>query len=160
MLFLCGCEHYPESYPPPAQFAGGRPNPEVMVDFGEPGAAGHIVKDIVPFVHGSWVWTGKQPTLKILAVSTEGMKLQADFALWDDGFKQTGPVALTFKVNDRDLDTVRYDTPGLKHFEKAVPSGWLSSGLEATVSITADKVYTAADGKQFGFILSRIGFKP
>jgi hypothetical protein len=131
-----------------------------MLDFGEPGATAHIAQDINPLVHGSWCWTiGPNPTLKILTPDTQNLKLAVDFAFWDEGFRQTGPVELTFIVNQGELATVRYDTPGNKHFEQAVPAKWLSTDVEATVSVRTDKLYVSpSDGKKFGFILSRIGF--
>jgi hypothetical protein len=129
-----------------------------MIDFGQPEAGTHIVKDIDPFVHGSWVWTAQEPTLKILAMASEGMKLRVDFTLLDDALKKTGPVELTFRVNGKELDRVRYETPGNKRFEKPIPSGWLIAETEATVSAGIDKLFPTADGTKYGFILSRIGF--
>jgi hypothetical protein len=62
-------------------------------------------------------------------------------------------------VNGRLLDKVRYTTPGYKHFEKLIPSEWLTTDVESTVSVSIDKLYVAPqDGAKFGFILSRIGF--
>ena len=129
-----------------------------MIDFGEPEATTHIVKDIDPFVHVNWVLTRQEPTLRIIAMSAENMKLMADFTLLDDGFRETGPVALTFQVNGKVVGKTRYDTPGRKRFEKSVPSDWLMAEKENTVSIGIDKQFTAEDGTKYGFILSRIGF--
>jgi hypothetical protein len=129
-----------------------------VIDFGEPDATTHIVKDIDPFVHVNWVLTRQEATLKIIAMSAENMKLLADFTLLDDAFRETGPVALRFQVNGKVVGTARYDTPGRKHFEKSVPSDWLMAEKENTVSVGIDKQFTAEDGTKYGFILSRIGF--
>ena len=153
----CSCGPYPE-YPPPAQFQSGAPNPDLIVDFGQPEAGTHIVKDIDPFIHQSWVLTKQEPTLKILAISNQNMKLRVDFTLLDDALRETGPVKLTFRVNGHDLDTVRYETPGHKRFEKPVPSDWLIPETEATVAVRIDKLFPTPDGTKYGFILSRIGF--
>jgi hypothetical protein len=63
-------------------------------------------------------------------------------------------------VNGRLLDKVRYATPGLKQFEKPVPSDWLSADADTTIEMSVDKLYVAPkDGVKFGVILQRIGFK-
>ena len=161
---LCSCERFPDSYPPPEQrhpLEG--PNPDaftMMVDMSNSEASSHIVKDIDPGALGDlWRWTRQNPTLKILASTTEKLKFSIDFTLWPVAFQQTGPVELSFMVNDRLLDKVRYTTPGIKHFEKPIPPDWLTTDVESTVSVSIDKLYVAPqDGAKFGFILSRIGF--
>lgn len=132
----------------------------MMVEMYSPDASWHILKDVEPGAPGDfWRWTGRQPTLRILADATENMKLSADFALWQTAFLQTGPVELSFFVNGRLLDKIRYTSPGTKHFEKPIPPDWLTTDVESTVSVSIDKLYTAPDdGKKFGFILTRIGF--
>lgn len=132
----------------------------MLVDMSGNEAAWHIVKDINPGSPGDqWRWTGKEPTVKILAVTTQDLKLLVDFTLWPVAFQQTGPVELSFQVNGRLLDTILYTTPGPKHFEKPIPPGWLTTDVESTVSVSIDKLYVAPqDGAKFGFILSRIGF--
>jgi len=165
-VFLSSCERYPDSYPPPEQrqpAEGGNPPPfSMMVEMSSPDADLHIVKDVEPGSTGDyWRWTGQQPTVRVLAVTTDKLKLSCDFALWDTAFKQTGPVELSFFINDHLLDKVRYTSPGTKHFEKPVPPGWLNTDVETTVTASIDKPYTAPqDGKKFGFILVRIGFVP
>jgi hypothetical protein len=163
---LCSCARYPESYPPPEQrhpAEGANPDSESMLlEMSSPGASRHIVKDIDIDLAGPsnlWRWTKQNPTVKILAVTTQNLKLAIDFTLWDIAFRQTGPVELTFVVNGRRLDKIRYSTPGEKHFEKPIPPDWLASDVESTISVSIDKLYIAPqDGAKFGFILSRIGF--
>jgi hypothetical protein len=164
VLALCACERAPISYPPPEQrpaVEGPVPDPAMMmVEMNSADAPAHYVKDIEPG-EGWWRWTGQQPTVKILAYSTQNMKLVMDFALWPTAFQQTGPVELSFFVNDQLLDKVRYNAPGNQHFEKLVPAEWLRTDVESTISVAVDKMYTAPeDGKKFGFILTRIGFVP
>jgi hypothetical protein len=162
---LCSCERYPESYPPPEQrhpVEGLNPDPaSMMVEMSAPDASWHVVQDIEPGSTGDmWRWTKQNPSVKILAVTTQNLKLSADFTLWDVAFQQTGPVELTFLVNGRTLDRIRYTTPGQKHFEKPIPPEWLTTDVESIVSIAIDKLYVAPqDGVKFGFILSRIGFE-
>jgi hypothetical protein len=97
----------------------------------------------------------------VLLLSTENIKFSADFAIWDEGFKITGPVEISFLVNGKLLDKVRYTTPGNKHFEKPVPADWLAKNGEASVAMSVDKLYTAPrDGAKFGVILARLGLRP
>ena len=132
----------------------------MLLEMSDAGASSHIVKDIDPAEPGAqWRWTKQNPTVKVLAVTTQDLKLSVDFTLWDVALRQTGPVELTFVVNDHTLDKIRYATPGARHFEKPIPPEWLGSDVESTISINIDKLYTAPqDGAKFGFILSRIGF--
>lgn len=160
---LTACDRAPESYPPPEQrHPVDGPNPgesSMMIDLSDPDAPAHYLKDIEEG-DGSWRWTGQRPTLKIFVFTKDHLKLSADFTLWETALQQTGPVQLTFFVNDRPLDKIRYSEPGYGHFEKPVPSDWLTPDSESTVAIAIDKLYTAPqDGKKFGLILSRMGFE-
>ena len=132
----------------------------MMVEMNDPDASQHIVKDIYdPFGASPWRWTAKQPTVKVLVYAVDNVKLSADFAIWDDGFKQTGPLLLSFLVNGHKLDEVKYPAPGNKHYEKAVPADWLSADTESTISVDVDKLYVSPlDGVKFGIILTRLGF--
>ena len=132
----------------------------MLLEMSGPGVSWHIVKDIDPAGPGIlWRWTRQNPTVKILAATTQGLKLAIDFTLWDVAFRQTGPVELTFVVNGHTLDKIRYRTPGEKHFEKPIPADWLVTDVESKISISIDRLYIAPqDGAKFGFILSRIGF--
>jgi hypothetical protein len=161
-LLLCSCDRLPETYPPPEQRQPQALTPDpaaMMVEMNDPDAAQHIVKDIYQPFGSPWRWTAKQPTVKVLVYATDNVKLSADFAIWDDGFKQTGPLELSYFVNGRLLDKVKYATPGYKHFEKAVPADWLVADAESAISVDVDKLYVAPqDGAKFGVILTRIGF--
>jgi len=131
----------------------------MMIDLGDPDAPTHFVKDIEDG-GGAWRWTGQRPTLKILVFAREHISLSADFTLWETALQQTGPIQLSFFVNDHLLDKVRYAEPGYQHFEKPVPADWLTVDSESTVGFAIDKMYTAPeDGKKFGIILTRIGFE-
>lgn len=164
LVLLCSCAHYPESYPPPEQrvpVSGGNPDPfSMLVSMSDADAPLHFVKDIDPEPPAGtvWRWAGPEATLKILALSTQNLKLSVDFNLWPTAFEQTGPVELAFFVNARQLDKVRYTTPGDKHFQKLIPSDWLTTEIESTITISIDKMFVGADGKKFGFILSSAGF--
>ncbi len=162
LLCLAACERLPESYPPPEQrqpVAGLIPGPDaMMVSMDNSDADRLIVKDIYGGSGISWRWTNQEPTVKVLVLTTENVKFSTDFAIWDDGFKSTGPVEISFLVNGKLLDKVRYTTPGDKHFEKPVPADWLAGSREASVAMSVDKLYIAPrDGAKFGVILTRLG---
>ena len=147
-LSLCCCSREPESYPPPAQRpAVPTPKLSMMLEMADRDAAQHIVKDIHDAFDSPWRWTDQQPTVRIMVLDTGNIKLSADFTLWDVAFKQTGPVELSFAVNDKLLDKVRFTSSGYKHFEKPVPSDWLAADQEATVAVTIDKLYVHSDQK-------------
>src|SRR5215472_391881 len=136
MAVLCSCERYPDSYPPPEQrhpVEGVNPGlSSMMVEMSSADASWHFVKDVEPGQPGDqWRWTKQEPTLKILAITTTKLKLSVDFSLWDTAFQQTGPVEISFSVNGKQLDKVRYTSPGYKHFEKAIPPDWLATDVES-----------------------------
>jgi len=167
LLCLAACDRLPESYPPPEQrkpVAGLDPVADsraMLVSMDSSAADLLIVKDIYGGSGIPWRWTKQEPTVRVPLLSTENLKFSTDFALWDDGFKVTGPLEISFLVNGKLLDKVRYDTPGDKHFEKPVPADWLAGNNEATVALSIDKLYTAPkDGAKFGVILTRLGLKP
>jgi hypothetical protein len=165
LLLLSSCDRPPEVYPPPEQrhpAEGVNPGPEaMMIEMDSPDAKLSIVKDIYDPGGTPWRWTEQDPTVKVLVLSTDKLKFSTDFALWDDGFKTTGPVELSFLVNGKLLDKVRYNTPGVKHYEKPVPADWLTPDMEALLSFHVDKLYVSPrDKKRFGVILTRIGLIP
>ncbi|MBV9768740.1 MAG: hypothetical protein JOZ32_04145 [Bryobacterales bacterium] len=164
VLCLASCDRLPDTYPPPEQrhpVEGYNPGPDaLMVNMDDSDADSRIVKDIYGATSASWRWTSQNPTVKLLLFSTENLKFIADYAIWDDGFKFTGPLEISFLVNGNLLDKIRYTTPGVKHFDKPVPADWLSVDFPTTVSMFIDKLYVAPrDGAKFGVILVRLGFK-
>lgn len=133
----------------------------MMLEMDQPDLDAHIVKDVHPRYDTPWRWTGSEGTLSVLVPAIDHIRLSADFTIYDIGFAQTGPLTLEFLVNGNSLDKIRYDAPGFKHFEKAVPPEWLSAVVESAIAIKVDKLYVAPqDGAKFGVILSRAGFIP
>jgi hypothetical protein len=166
LVCLCACQHWPDSYPPPEQ----RPpleelkvNPDsMMVEMAGQDADPRMIRDIQGGAAGvPWRWTSQEPTVKVEVFSPEHLKLSTDFAIWDDGFRQTGPLEISFTVNGRLLQKVSYTTPGVKHFEKPVPPSWLSKDKDATIAFALSKLYVAPqNGVKFGVILVRLGLAP
>jgi hypothetical protein len=108
---------------------------------------------------GSWRWTGQRPTVRLFLRSVKNLRLVMEFFIPDAVMQQTGPITIRFIVNGRALDTVRYDSPGQKRFEKAVDSSWLLPDADNIVSAELDKVYIAeADKAKLGVALNGIGF--
>jgi len=152
----------PEPYAPPVQrqpFEEGRPHRiSRIVNMSDGDWTAHVVQDIPPGEPGPWKWTGQKPTVKIVTRTNQGLRYVIDFTLPDATFKETGPVTMTFLVNDRVLDSLHYKASGEQHFEKAVPPEWIEPGKETLVAASIDKVWVApADGAKLGFILTRIG---
>ena len=133
----------------------------MLVNMNDEDAKQHFVKDISDKLEGgSWRWTGKRPTVKILLVKTQGLKFTTDFTLWEGCLAQTGPVNISFFIGDKLLGKVHYDTPGHKHFVAPVDPGWLQTSTDILVSVEIDKVCNyPQDGTTLGFILSNIGFE-
>ncbi len=129
-----------------------------MVDMSDVDAPAHFVQDITSLEAATWRWTGKKPTVRVQIPSTENVRYTIDFALAETTLLTTGPVTVTFLVNDRVLGHARYTRAGNQHFEKPVPAGWVTAGQDATVSAEVDKVWTPPDGgTKLGLILVRIG---
>jgi hypothetical protein len=162
-MMLSSCERLPDHFPPPEQHPppheiASLPLNWMFVDMADPSAPPHFVKDLTEHPHDGWIFTGQSPTIKILTTLTKDLKFRADFTLWDVAFRQTGPVELQFRINQFELAKVRYDSPGPKIFEHAVPPQDLVAGQESTLSITIDKPWISPNDKHvYGFILQRIG---
>ncbi len=107
---------------------------------------------------GGWSWTGQHPAVKIRVRSAQKVHYSIDFTVADVTFKETGPVSITFFVNDHALDTLHYAKPGPQHYEKAVPAEWLQTDKDNVVGAEVDKVWTSPDdGAKLGLILTQIG---
>ncbi|MEP7354163.1 MAG: hypothetical protein ABI824_13110 [Acidobacteriota bacterium] len=165
-VFATGCGGLPPSYPLPAQrteFAAFRPyRTSYVINMSDADAQTHIVRDIGGSVRDPWRWTGPHPAVKLaLKEISSPLKYTIDFTVADATFKDTGPVTVTFLVNDQVLDRVHYTKPGEQHFEKAVPAAWLGTTSDITLSAEPDKVWTSpGDGAKLGLILTRLGLAP
>jgi hypothetical protein len=158
---MVACQNMPEPYSPPVQrkpFDDFHPRVVHVVNMADPDAHLSFVQDIARGSNGSWRWTGKRPTIKVRLRSNENLKFVIDFTLPEVTFKDTGPVTVSFFVNDRLLGEEHYATPGVRHFEKYIPFSWVTPGQEATAAAEIDKVWVAKDdGATLGFIVTRMG---
>ncbi len=161
ILALTGCQNLPPPYPAPEQFQPFetfRPyRISRTISVSEEGAAAHFVSDILPPV-GGWSWTNKRPTVQVKTNGTQNVKYEIDFSVADVTFQVTGPVNVTFFVNDHELGSERYTKPGAQHWEKLVPEEWLQPNTVTQISAEVDKVWVSPnDGARLGLILTKIG---
>jgi hypothetical protein len=161
---LVGCVKIPSTYAPPMErkpvTGYGANSFGNIVSMSDASAPAHIVKDISPTVEsGSWRWAFKRPEMRFAVTRARNVRLSLDLGLAKEAMDATGPVTLSYFVNGRLLEAVRYDQPGNKHYEKPVPADWLRTDAMNTVAIEIDKLFKSPqDGVQLGFILSRAGF--
>jgi hypothetical protein len=126
----------------------------------DPDADRRFVRDIRPRTDVSWRWTGQRPAVKMRVRAINNLRYTIDFTLPEVTFKDTGPVTIAFTVNDHVLDRVRYAEPGHQHFEKEVPADWVPIDTEAIVGAEINKMWIDPDGgRQYGFILTRMGLR-
>lgn len=163
-LLLASCVDIPDTYAPPIQrqplYEAPRDGLGSFVAMSDPKAQSYIVAGVHDSEPGSaWRWTGQRPELRFAVPAAKALKFVMDFALPEATFKDTGPVTVSFFIEDKLLDKVRYDQPGEKHFEKPVPASWLRTDLAMHVRAELDKVWVApADGARLGLLLARAGF--
>jgi hypothetical protein len=132
----------------------------VFMQMENPEVGDHILADIREFVEGTgWRWTNEHPRLSFRLPRTKGWKFRMDFAFPAPNFQDTGPVTVSFLVNGRLLDKVRYTQPGDQHFEKAVPASWLRAGEENVAGADIDPPWIAPrDNVRLGIVLHAAGF--
>jgi hypothetical protein len=162
MLAGSGCQNLPEPYAPPVQrqmldnFLPYRM--QAIVNMSDDDAQTHFVQDITGLETSTWRWTGKKPTVRVRARTSENLRYSIDFALAEATLLATGPVTITFLVNDHVLDRARYTRPGNQHFEKRIPPEWVTAGQDVMVAAEIDKVWVPPQkGPKLGMILVRMG---
>ncbi|HEY3740169.1 MAG TPA: hypothetical protein VGL53_10005 [Bryobacteraceae bacterium] len=166
IALLTGCITQPQTYAPPVQrepvLDGQAPKPpKHILQMSDRETDAYIVQDIPRGSADPWRWTGKRPTVRMFVGDPNGLKLTADYSIAEATFKDTGPVKLTFYVNDKPLATVDEKEHGVKHFEKPIPREMLKASADNLFAIEIDKVWIAKqDGAHLGFILASIGLAP
>jgi hypothetical protein len=164
---LCACQNMPEPFAPPVQrpvFEEYHSEFVNIVNMGDADAPAHFVQDISPLAEGSdlsWRWCRQRPTVKVRVKAADDLKYTIDFFVTDATFRDTGPVTISFYVNQHLLDRVQYTAPGRLHFEKPVPPGWVTPRQDTLLAASIDKTWDSKErGERLGFILVRIGLKP
>jgi hypothetical protein len=160
VLSLSACNRS-KWYPVPEQrpsFEGFPTHAARVVSMDDPDADIRFVRDIRPKTDTSWRWTGQRPAVKIMVRGLQTLKYTIDFTIPDFTLKDTGPITISFTVNDHLLDRVRYETPGYKHFEKEIPQAWVPVDTQVIVGAEVDKMWTDPGSNQsYGFILTELG---
>lgn len=163
-LAAAGCVEIPNTYAPPVQRRPFEiPEPGGVRHFiamNNPAASAHILSDISRTPEeGAWRWTGQRPTLRFRLPANKRLRLVMDFSIAEATFASTGPLTISYFINGRLLDRVRYDSHGVKHFEKRLDPGWVVKGEDTIVAAELDKIWVAPDdGAKLGVILVRAGF--
>lgn len=163
---LTGCISQPQTYAPPVQrepmLDGQAPKPpKHILQMSDRETDAYIVQDIPRGSTDAWRWTGKRPTVRMFVGDPNGLKLMVAYSIAEATFKDTGPVKLTFYVNDKPLATVDEKQHGVKHFEQPIPPEMLKASADNLFAIEIDKVWIAKqDGAQLGFILASVGLAP
>ncbi len=117
-----------------------------------------IVQDVSGGHADAWRWTGQKPTLRLRLSDTADLKYRIEFAIADITLKDTGPVTLTFLVNDKPVGKQTYDKAGTQTWETPVTPDLLVAGSDNTIGVMVDKVWSSpGDGAKLGIILSSIG---
>ncbi len=160
-LTLTGCASTPESNAPLVQKENGpAPATKQVIAMGDPNANAYFVKDISGGKDtGGWRWTFDRPELRFLIRKTEGVHAVADFSIAGDTIKVTGPVTVSFFVNNTLIGKEKYTKPGDYHFDKPVPPGLLTVDKTATFAMESRPIFVSkGDGQHLGLILVRAGF--
>jgi hypothetical protein len=163
LLLLAGCGRAPDIYAPPIQrqpLTGTEAHLASFIDMSDPQADAYIVRDVSHTTEQrTWRWAYKHPELRFYLRSIANVKFSLDAGVPDPSFKDTGPVTLTIRINDREFDRLRFDRAGNQHYEKPVPAEFLRAGTENLVAIEPDRLWISKqDGAALGFVLVKAGF--
>jgi hypothetical protein len=165
VIWLAGCVTGPDWYAPPAQRellpVSEASVLRMFIQMNHPNAPAHLVKDISDTVEAdSWRWTHRRPELRFYLEKIDDLKFAADFSISGATFEKTGPVVISFFVNDQLLDRVRYTAHGHQKYQRPVPAELLRPFAINRVVIQPDKVWISPhDGVALGVILTEAGFK-
>ena len=160
-LAPAACVRTPDSYPAPEQHAPPNKSDGGAADFltfDTPAVATSVVKDVFVDEPGPWRWTAADPEVRFALSSNGERTLLVDFAINDRTFRDTGPVTVSFYVNDHLASEERYTTYGDKSYEKRIPAAWLNGRSETRVRLHVDKVWPSPGGRALGILLKRVGF--
>jgi hypothetical protein len=163
VVVCAGCSSLPESFPPPAQRAALTVPPTAglgyFVAMSDANSSAYVVQGIADRTEMPWRWAYEHPVLRFLAPDVGRLQFMLDFSLPERTFRQTGPVTLTFIMNGKFFDRVRFDTPGQLHYAHPVAPEFLNRHGETRVAIDPEPVWVSkADGGKLGFIITRAGF--
>lgn len=160
-LIVTGCVRTPESYPAPEPHLPFRAHDIGLAEFvsmDDPHVLKYIVKDVNTNEPSAWRWTGGEPELRFTLSSALNRTLLVEFVVHERIFEKTGPMTVTFYVNDRRVGEERYDSKGEKVFEKLIPSEWLAQRPETRVRLQIHNPWVSPEGDTLAILLKRVGF--
>ena len=159
-IFLVGCSSSSDS--PSAERAAATPEPpsKSIIAMNDPNAKAYFVKDVSDGADsGGWRWTFDRPELRFFLKNVDGVHAIADFSIAGDTIKTTGPVTVSFFVNDKLVSSEKYVKAGTYHYDKLVPAGLIQADKATTFALEPKPIWVApGDGKHLGLILVRAGF--
>jgi hypothetical protein len=163
LLLAAACSRTPDIYQPPIQrkpMTGPDAHVGQFVNMSDLAADAFVVRDISKTTEGgSWRWAYRHPELRYYVRRIESLHFVMDLGIPEHTFRETGPVTLTISINGHELDKIRFDQPGDRHFDKPVPEPFMQRGAENFVSFETDKQWVSKeDGAVLSFVLSRAGF--
>lgn len=160
---LTGCVRYPEPYRPPMQRnpveieANSKLSHFIAMNSAD--AERHIVDGVLGLNDGSWRWCMKRAVFQFDVPDAKHKKLLAEITIPELTFEQTGAVKIRVTIGSHVLDTVSFDKPEVRTYEKAAPPEWIKTDEPVLVSLEIDKLWRSpSDGAERGFILTRVGF--
>ena len=162
----CGgvsCGGPPDVYAPPTPRKPvdvfGTDSMSSWTAMGSSDAATYIVRDIGSDVQAeAWRWALEHPEMRFFLKSASGWKAKVDYSIAQSLLEKTGPLTLTFLVNNTPIDSVRHDHDGRFTWEKPVPESALMAGGFNYLRIEPDKTAVEATGRPISFILTAAGF--
>ncbi len=161
LLALAGCQSSVPAYAPPAQRTPAAEiplsGPPQLVWLSAPGAKPFVARDVnLEDAFEVWYWAGPRPAVRVRPKTDQGLSYVIEFLLTDEAMAQTGPVTITYSIDDHVLDRRAYASPGHYFFKEAVPRDWLKPGQDAIVSAESDRPFRH-DGIESAFRLSSLG---
>lgn len=131
-----------------------------MILMADPDAQQYFVRDITSVLEANWRWTHKKPQVKLPLVEGKNWKYVVDFSVPSVSLQKTGPVTISFLVNNRVLGSKAVEKDGRYQWEKDVPASWITPGKEVLIGAEIDKTMSVGEGvPALGFILTGIGLE-
>ncbi len=161
LLLFFGCKSDVPVRPPEQQATAYLAQPlGSFVAMNQPDAARYFVSGVFGLEAGTWRWTGREAKLRLQLKETENLKYVMKFAVPGPVIAANGPVRVSIRINDVNLDELRYAKDGIYEIEKPVPSKLLKPDAENIVAVEVDKPLPGKNGPDLGLILVYAGFRP